>query len=144
MKLDLSPGAEPQRTDRPLTIAVNAQIDPERAGGVETAVHGLVTHLAAQAADERFLLLSTDRFAPTLRRLAGDSYDVVAWPYARKGPGPVRRLTSRWQRWRAQAGPLGPGVDGVHRLLWEARRLTARPPDPRPLTVPLRGPPYRD
>jgi len=131
VRVDLSPSADSRAADRPLTVAVNAQIDPERAGGVETAVHGLVTHLAARATDERFLLLSTQRFAPTLRRLAGDPYEVVAWPYPRKGPGPVRRLTPRWQRWRAQAGPLGLGVDGVHRVLWEARRLTARPPDPK-------------
>lgn len=125
--------AVPQRPilARPLTVAINAQIDPERAGGVETAVHGLVAHLAAQATDERFLLLSTDRFAPTLQRLAGEAYQVLPWPYPRKGLGPVRRLTPRWQRWKAQAGPLGCGVDALHRVLWHGRRLTALRPNPR-------------
>jgi glycosyltransferase involved in cell wall biosynthesis len=130
VKLDVEPHTPPRSTDRPLIVAINAQIDPERAGGVETAVQGLVTYLAAQATDERFLLLSTERFASPLRRLAGETYEVVAWPYPRKGPGPVRRLTPRWRRWQAQAGPLGFGVDVLHRMLWQARKLTAPRPDP--------------
>jgi glycosyltransferase involved in cell wall biosynthesis len=128
-----------QPTARPVTVAINAQIDPERAGGVETAVHGLVAHLAAQATDERFLLLSTDRFAPALRRVAGDAYQVLAWPYPTKGLGPVRRLTPRWQRWRAQAGPLGFGVDALHTMLWHAHKQMTPRPDPRQHDAVLRA-----
>jgi glycosyltransferase involved in cell wall biosynthesis len=98
---------------------------------VESALHGLVTHLAQQSHDERFILLSTERFAPALERLAGESYDVQRWPYPQKGPSPVRRLTPRWRRWRAQAGPLGAGVEATHWGWWQARRLTAPRPDAR-------------
>ena len=42
VKLDVVPDAPAADVDRPLTVAINAQIDPERAGGVETAVQGLV------------------------------------------------------------------------------------------------------
>jgi glycosyltransferase involved in cell wall biosynthesis len=115
----------------PLTVAINAQIDPERAGGVETALNGLLAHLAEQAADERFLLLSTARFKPTLARLAGSSYDVVNWPYPQKAYAPVRRLTRRWKRWQIQAGPLGFCVNTVHWGWWQARRLTASKPNAR-------------
>src|SRR5215218_7481849 len=110
MKLDIVPDVPEPATSRRLTVAINAQVDPDRAGGVETAIQGLVTHLAAQATDEHFLLLSTDRFGPALKRLAGDAYEVVTWPYPRKGPGPVRRLTPRWQRWKAKAGPFAAGL----------------------------------
>jgi glycosyltransferase involved in cell wall biosynthesis len=115
----------------PLTVAINAQIDPERAGGVETALNGLIAHLAEQATAERFLLLSTARFQPGLARLAGSAYDVVTWPYPQKAYAPVRRLTPRWQRWRTQAGPFGFGVDAAHWVWWRGRRLTASRPDPR-------------
>ena len=130
MTLDIAAGTELRSSRAPLTVAINAQIDPDRAGGVETALNGLVTHLAAEAADERFLLLSTARFQASLERLAGDAYDVVTWPYPQKAYAAVRRLTPRWQRWQAQAGPLGIGVDALHRAWWQARRLTATRPDP--------------
>ena len=131
MKLVAAADADRQRSAALLTVAINAQIDPERAGGVETAINGLIAHLAAQATDERFLLLSTTRFQASLERLAGESYRVVSWPYPQKAYPPVRRLTPRWQRWQAQAGPLGFGVDAAHWGWWQARRLTASKPDPR-------------
>ena len=133
MTLDVAGGHAPgiQVRGEPITVAINAQLDPERAGGVESALNGLIVHLAAQAADERFLLLSTARFQQTLARKAGAAYDVVTWPYPQKAYAPVRRLTPRWQRWQAQAGPLGFGIDAAHWAWWQARRLTASTPDPR-------------
>ena len=131
MTLDVPANADRHLGATPLTVAINAQIDPERAGGVETALVGLVAHLAAQATDERFILLATENFQPALARLAGDSYDVVTWPYPQKAYASIRRLTPRWQRWQAQAGPLGFGVDALHWGWWQARRLTASRPDPR-------------
>ena len=130
MKVEVAARAEGRPSQSPLTVAINAQIDPDRAGGVETALNGLVAHLAEQSADERFLLLSTSRFQASLERLAGDAYDVVTWPYPQKAYPAVRRLTPRWQRWRTQAGPLGFGVDGLHWGWWQTRRLTTRKPDP--------------
>jgi glycosyltransferase involved in cell wall biosynthesis len=130
MKADASSSPRAQQTAALLTVAINAQVDPERAGGVESALAGLVTYLAREPREERYLLLSTERFGPSLERLAGDSYDVLPWPYPQKGLAPVRRLTPRWQRWRSQAGPLGLGVDGLHWGWWQTRRLTAPRPDP--------------
>jgi glycosyltransferase involved in cell wall biosynthesis len=113
----------------PLTVAINAQLDPERAGGVESALHALVAHLSAEAHDERFVLLATARFHQALARLAGDSYDVLTWPYPQKPPSTVRRPTQRWQRWQSQAGALGFGVDAAHAGVWRLRRLLAARPD---------------
>ena len=115
----------------PLTVAINAQIDPQRAGGVESALKSLIAALADRQGDERFLLLATARFHEMLARQAGPSYRVHTWPYPQKALSAVRRLTSRWQRWQRQAGPLGVGVDALHRVWWEVRRVTASKPDPR-------------
>ena len=131
MTLDLPANADRRLTSPPLTVAINAQIDPERAGGVETALVGLVAHLAALADDERFILLATAKYQPALARLAGPSYDVLTWPYPQKAYAAVRRLTPRWRRWQARAGPLGIGVDALHRTWWLAQRLAAGQPDPR-------------
>lgn len=131
MTLDAPATPDRRKIRSPLTVAINTQIDPGRAGGVETAIVGLVRHLAAQAADERFLLLATEKHRPALARLAGPSYEVVTWPYPQKAYAAVRRLTPRWQRWQQQVGPLGFGVDALHWIQWQARRLAAERPDPR-------------
>ena len=47
-----------------LTVAINAQVNPANPGGAESAIQGLLAHLAEQASpDERFLVLSTGRYA---------------------------------------------------------------------------------
>lgn len=142
MKAELAVGAGGAKrlsSGRPITIAINAQIDPGRAGGVETALNGLVAHLAAQSTDERLLLLSTPRFQSAMAQLAGDRYDVVPWPYPQKAYPAVRRLTPRWRAWQERAGPLGVGVDTLHRGWWRSRRLLARKPDPRKTDAFLRA-----
>jgi glycosyltransferase involved in cell wall biosynthesis len=113
----------------PLTVAINAQVDPDRAGGVESALNALVAHLPAEADNERFVLLATARFHRTLARRAGDSYDVLTWPYPQKAPSTVRRLTPRWQRWQLQAGPFGLAVDAAHAGVWRLHRLMSARPD---------------
>ena len=125
MTLDVAAEADRHLRETPLTVAINAQIDPERAGGVETALNGLVAHLAAQATDERFLLLSTAKFQPTLR--------AAGRPASRRSsPGrtPRRRmppsaLTPRWQRWQARPDRSPLGVDAVHGV---GGRPAASPP----------------
>jgi glycosyltransferase involved in cell wall biosynthesis len=115
----------------PITVAINAQIDPQRAGGVESALHGLMAYLAEQSTNERYLLLASRLYATELERLAAGRYGVEAWPFSQKGPLPYRRLTARWQRWQRRAGPLGPGVDALHWGWWQARRKLTPPPDPQ-------------
>jgi glycosyltransferase involved in cell wall biosynthesis len=90
-----------------------------------------MAHLDRQAGDERFLLLSTRKYAPDLDVLAGSSQQVVPWPFLQKGYTPHRRMTTRWERWQAQAGLLGGGVDALHWGWWRARRALARMPDVR-------------
>jgi glycosyltransferase involved in cell wall biosynthesis len=142
VKVDLAVGADGdtrQSGRQSLTIAINAQIDPGRAGGVETALNGLVAHLAGQAKDERLVLLSTPRFQSAIAELAAHRYDVVSWPYPQKVYPAVRRLTPRWQEWQSRAGPLGVGVDALHWGRWQSRRLLARRPDPRKADAFLRA-----
>jgi len=114
-----------------LTVAINAQINPVQGGGVESAIQGLMAHLDDQASDERFLLLSTTKYAQNLEVLAGQTQQVVPWPFRQKGLGPYRRRTARWQRWQARAGHLGFAVDAVHWGWWQARRGLERSPDQR-------------
>jgi glycosyltransferase involved in cell wall biosynthesis len=115
--------------DRPLTVAINAQVNPANPGGAESAIQGLLSHLAARdESDERFLVLATQRYAPAFEQIVGEDQRVVAWPFPQVAYAPFRTLTRRWQRAVRKAGPLGPGVDAAHRVWWHARRLTTRPP----------------
>jgi len=115
-------------TSTPLTVAINAQIDPGHAGGIETALQALFAQLAVQSRDERFLLLSTARHAPELRRLTGRNQHVLDWPFPQKAQASFRRMTRRWLGLRDQAGRLAPGVDAAHWGWWHARRLLAPAP----------------
>jgi glycosyltransferase involved in cell wall biosynthesis len=112
-----------------LSVAINAQVNPANPGGAESAIQGLLAHLAARdVSDERFLILATQRYAPAFELLAGRDQRVVAWPFPQVAYAPFRTLTRRWQRAVGKAGPLGPGVDAVHRVWWLARRALTRPP----------------
>ncbi|MGE3271736.1 MAG: glycosyltransferase family 4 protein [Chloroflexota bacterium] len=116
---------------RPVTVAINAQINPANAGGVESALQGLITYLADLSLEERYLLLSTIRYAPDLERLARRKLQVVPWPFPQKAYAPYRSMTRRWTRWHARAGMLGPGVDALHWGWWHARRAVTRNPNAR-------------
>ena len=121
-----------------MTVAINAQINPANAGGVESALNGLITYLAELPLEERYLLLSTVKYAPALERIAGGKLSVVPWPFP-KAPAPSRAMTRRWSRWRAQAGRLGPGVNALHWSWWHARRAMTRTPDARQTDAFLRS-----
>jgi glycosyltransferase involved in cell wall biosynthesis len=116
-------------SERPLIVAINAQVNPANPGGAESAIQGLLAHLAARnTSDERFLVLATQRYAPAFERLAGNDQRVISWPFPQVAYAPFRTLTRRWQRAVRKAGPLGPGVDTAHRVWWHARRALTRPP----------------
>jgi glycosyltransferase involved in cell wall biosynthesis len=113
----------------PLTVAINAQVNPANPGGAESAIQGLLAHLAArEASSEQFLVLATQRYAPDFENLAGRDQQVVAWSFAQVAYAPFRTMTRRWQRAVRKAGPLGFGVDAAHRVWWSARRALTRPP----------------
>lgn len=114
-----------------LTVAINAQVNPANAGGVESALQGLVTYLAERPLEERYLLLSTVKYAPALERLAEGKLQVVPWPFPQKAFAPYRNMTRRWTRWHTRAGALGPGVDALHWGWWHARRAMAHNPNER-------------
>jgi glycosyltransferase involved in cell wall biosynthesis len=114
-----------------LTVAINAQINPAHGGGVESVLQGLIAHLADQSHDERFLLLSTTRYAPDLASLMQPRQEVVPWPFRQKSFAPRRAKSARWTRWHAQAGPLGFGVEAAHWGWWQARQAMVRVPDVR-------------
>jgi glycosyltransferase involved in cell wall biosynthesis len=118
----------PTSLSRP-TVAINAQINPDNAGGVESALQGLMTYLDGQSSDERYLLISTVRYAPEIEALADKRYQVVPWPFAQKGYAPFRKMTRRWTRWHTRAGRLGFGVDALHWGWWHTRRSLTRNPD---------------
>src|SRR5688572_11746449 len=112
-----------------LTVAINAQVNPANPGGAEQAIQGMLTHFTRQAsADERFLVLATERYAPDFRRLAGHGQDVLVWPFPQVAYAPFRTMTRRWQRVHRRSGRFGFGVDAAHRVWWHARRALTRPP----------------
>jgi len=121
----------PSGSHPPITVAINAQINPANAGGVESALHGLMNYLAEQSADERYLLLASRRYTADLERIAAGRYETLAWPFPQKAYAPYRGYTRRWVRWMGRAGPLRPAVDALHWCWWNGRRALARNPDAR-------------
>ena len=119
-------GSGGRRPSGMLTVAINAQIDPAQAGGVESALQGLIRELVAREGAERYVLLGTERHADALRPLGGPNQAVVAWPFPQ--PWKFRRMSPRWRRLQARAGALGPAVEVAHRGWWHARRATSRRP----------------
>jgi glycosyltransferase involved in cell wall biosynthesis len=116
-------------SQRALTVAINAQVNPNNPGGAESAIRGMLTHFAQQASkDERFLVLATERYAPDFRRLAGAGQEVMVWPFPQVAYAPFRTMTRRWQRLQRRAGRLGFGIDAAHRVWWHAQRRLTRPP----------------
>ena len=72
-----------------LTVAINAQVNPANPGGAESAIQGLLAHLAARDnADERFLVLATHRYAPAFEHLT--ERGRTFWP-GRSPRSPTRR-----------------------------------------------------
>lgn len=116
-------------TTRPITVAINAQVNPANPGGAEAAIQGLLANLAEHASpEERFVVLSTVRYAADIERLTGRGQDVLGWPFSQPAYAPFRTMTRRWQRVRRRAGRFGFGVDAAHRLWWHAGRALTRPP----------------
>lgn len=122
-----------------LTVAINAQINPARAGGVESALRGLLRYLPEQSSDERYLLLASRAHADDLAAQAGSGYRVISWPRSMTEPPAYRRLTDRWQRWKRRAGRLGPGVEALNWGWWHARRPLRRRPKQQEVDRFLRG-----
>jgi glycosyltransferase involved in cell wall biosynthesis len=128
---------EPRATTDTLAVAINAQIDPSHAGGVESALRALIHHLAVSEGSERYVLLGTARFADALRPLAGRNQLVEPWPFPQRAK--FRRMTPRWRGLHARAGALSPAVDVAHWGWWHARRATTRLPTPKETDAVLRG-----
>jgi glycosyltransferase involved in cell wall biosynthesis len=112
-----------------VTVAINAQVNPGNPGGAESAIQGMIAHFEHETrADDRLVLLATERYAPAFRQLARPRQEVMVWPFQQVAYAPFRTMTHRWQRVQRRAGRLGFGVDAVHRLYWHASRSLARPP----------------
>lgn len=123
------PAALPTAPSRVLTVAINAQVNPANPGGAESAIQGMLTHFAARvSADERFVVLATERYAADFEKLTGHGQRVVAWPFPQVAYAPFRTMTRRWQRVHRRSGRLGFGVDAAHRVWWHALRVLTRPP----------------
>ena len=112
-----------------LTVAINAQIDPAHAGGVESALQALIPQLADASTRERYVVLGAVRHADALEPLVGRDQIVVPWPFPNKAK--FRRMTPRWRGLRDRARALGPAVDLAHLGWWHARRATSHQPTAR-------------
>src|SRR6266540_4554134 len=108
-----------------LTVAINSQINPRTAGGVETALNALNAQLGRLDASAKFLLLALDRYADEIARCAGPNQRVEVWPFGQRGYEPPPTPGRRWLRARQRAGRFAPLVD----FACAARhRLARRPP----------------
>ncbi len=108
-----------------LTVAINSQINPRTAGGVETALNALNAQLGRLDASAKFVLLTLDRYADEIARCAGPNQRVEVWPFGQRGYEPPPTPGRRWLRARQRAGRFAPLVD----FACAARhRLARRPP----------------
>lgn len=87
-------------------IAINAQVNPDTAGGVETNIKSLIASLADAPNSLNYMLLGHPGFHERLRAVAAPSLEVTNWPYGQEAiqrPLQVERL--KWLRgrdgWRA-------------------------------------------
>ena len=131
--IDQTEQRQPQRIGRPastapLTVAINSQINPNRGGGVESALVRLIEALHERPDSERYLLLSTREFEQDVARLAGEHQRAVAWPFPQSGFPGIRKRQGLWRPAYRHSGPLQRYVDGVHRRLWEYGQRHTRNP----------------
>jgi glycosyltransferase involved in cell wall biosynthesis len=115
---------------RDLTVAIDAQISPDVAGGTETALLSLISALGRLPTSEQFVLLGLDQHGEKLRPFMGSNQTLTTWPwtyrwYAPNGDGrpPMGRS---WRALRRAAGPLGDVVSAAHRFYAEGEPLGAR------------------
>jgi glycosyltransferase involved in cell wall biosynthesis len=125
---------QPHRTVRPasaapLTVAINSQINPNRGGGVESALIRLIEALHERPDSERYLLISTEEFRDDVARLAGEHQRTVSWPFPQTGFPGARKREGLWRPAYRHSGPLRRYVDGVHRRLWEHENRLSRNPE---------------
>lgn len=131
MAASLADGASlvDRERERPLTVALNAQVNPANPGGAESAIRGMLRHFAQHAEpSERIVALATRRYASDVEQWTSAGQRVVAWPFQQPAYAPFRSLSRRWQRVQRRAGPLGPGIDLAHRVWWSALQKLTRPP----------------
>jgi hypothetical protein len=90
----------------PLTVAINTQINPNRGGGVESALVRLIEALHERPGSERYLLISTQEFRNDVQRLAGEHQRAIAWPFPQSGFPGVRNRQGLWRTAYRNAGPM--------------------------------------
>lgn len=85
-------------------IAINAQVNPNTAGGVETNIKSLIRSLDDFSDNLSYTLLAHPQFHKELRSLAPAAFDVVKWTY---GQDAVQRpiTTERFKWLRGSGGP---------------------------------------
>ncbi len=93
-----------------LRVALNAQINPDQAGGTESSVLSMVRAFEGERCGVRLTVLAHRGFYQEMVAAAGEGRTVVRWPFPEYGPV-TSVLRGRLSKLRNRLGPLGPGMD---------------------------------
>src|SRR5690606_22762047 len=79
------PEADPVTTGMapggPLSVAINASLDPYAAGGVQANLNGLIRTLRQRPASSAMTLLAAPVTTESWKEIGGDVFSVVPWPF---------------------------------------------------------------
>ena len=65
----------------PLSVAINASLDPYAAGGVQANLNGLIRTLRQRPASSAMTLLAAPVTTESWNEIGGDVFSVVPWPF---------------------------------------------------------------
>lgn len=86
-----------------LAVAINANLDPKTAGGVQANLLSLVGQILPAAPGFHFNLFATKNLLPSWRKIVGNQVDLTAWPYPLNWFVPeaekMTRLSVNARRW---------------------------------------------
>src|ERR1041384_4727948 len=100
---------------RPLTVAINAQINPHSPGGTESALLFLIKKLGEAYTEEKFALLSIKKHAEKLLPFMGPNETITAWPFPEVGYMRPTALNGKWENLPRAARRLTPVIEALYR-----------------------------
>jgi glycosyltransferase involved in cell wall biosynthesis len=97
-----------------LCVAINAQINPNKAGGVESSVLSIIDSFRFPRNGVSMKIIAAERYAAEMARATGYADRVISWPYPERGPVSIR-AEGRLAIIRKLCGPGAPVFDALLR-----------------------------
>ena len=114
----------------PVTVALNALINPGNAGGSESSALSILTNFRdAGPADINMLVTALPPYARRMAEIAGDPDKVITWPWREFTPVSSESTKAWARRFRRRLGPGWPGrlFDDLSRAENERQFLKTMP-----------------